>query len=88
MMNHVDQNGRILISFYFIKPHTAYKYLGGTVFPPQPLIVVKEGSNSTWNCGDTIPVNNIITKAILLKWIGYIHKYISGVIFYLYLSKC
>ena len=61
--------------------------MGVTIFPSRPLIVVKEGSNEICNCGDTLPVNKISTKATLLAWIVDIPKYIVGVIFSFHLSK-
>ena len=36
---------------------------------------------------DTLPVNNIGTKAAVLAWIGDIPKYIPSVIFYFHLVK-
>ena len=36
--------------FLFTNLHMTWKYLGRTRFSPQPLIVVKEGSNKMWNC--------------------------------------
>ena len=52
----------------------ACQYLGGTIFPSQPLIMVKEGSNKIWNCGDTLPVK-LSTNFSVLAWIGYSPKY-------------
>ena len=43
------------------------------------MIVVKERSNATWNCGDTLPTNKLSTKATVLVYIGDIPKYIPGV---------
>ena len=44
--------------------------------------MVKEGLNSTWNCGDNLTVDKLSTKASVLAWIGDINKYIPGVMLY------
>ena len=46
-----------------------------------------EGSNTTWDCGDTLPVIIIGIKANLIAWIGDMTKYIPGVLLSFYLSN-
>ena len=87
LMGSVVHNPITPISFFFINPHMACQYLDGIIFPSLSCIVAKEGSNTTWNCGDALLVIRISTNDNLLAWIGDTPKYIPGFLLSLYLSN-